>query len=429
MAALAAIASLAQAQTSLTVEQAVQEGLERSIGVRVAQSQTRQAEQRSRQALGLLGFRFDSQATYERYAAKQGFGPGTGSIDAKRVSFVLSYPVDLVGLGRKAADAARATEAGTRESVTVEEISAKQQIREAFYNVLRSQWNLDVQREALKAAEDRLEVARRQFVAGNVARFDVLRLETEVQRNQSAVLASENAVRLTKQVLNNAMSRDVSTEFQLETPFADVRKASLPTFDLSEGKLLALAEANRPEIRQLNKFLVARRFFTLTERGGNTPSLNLQAIYTRTFDPQPFTRENQTTLAANLSFPLWDSGITRARVRAAKEDERQVELNLERTRLGISLEVQSSVVRLRDALSQVTFAEKVVELQTEALRLAELRYSAGEGILLDVTTADADLRAALGNLVNARSEYLIALAALQKAVGTDDLPTVETAPK
>jgi outer membrane protein TolC len=172
--------------------------------------------------------------------------------------------------------------------------------------------------------------------------------------------------------------------------------------------------------------LVAREFFTYTERGGLAPSLNLSATYTRSINPGPFARENQTTLGATLSFPLWDSGITRARVRAAREDEVQTKLALEQVRLGVALGVKSAVVRLRNAAVQVNFAKKIVEQQTEALRLAELRYNSGEGILIDVTSADADLRQALGGLVNARAEYLTAYAALQQAIGLDALPQPAT---
>lgn len=414
----------------ITLEEAVRIGLENSIAIRNAQSQVRQAQQLSRQAIGQLGFRLDGLATYERYDAASSFGPGiTGSRDAQRASLVLSYPVDIIGLNRQAARASQRNESAVRENVTIESLAVKRSVREAFFNVLRAEWSVQVAQEALEAAQARLQITQARFNAGDVARFDVLRLETEVQRNASDLENAKNNVELAEQLLNNVLSREVGTPVEIESGYQDVRNAQLPSVDLAEAPLLALAYANRPELRQLDQFLEARRFLTQTRRAGNTPSLSLSATYTRTINPSAFQRENAVTLAANLSFPLWDSGITRARIAEAKEDELQTQLNLERARLGIGLDVKNSLVRLRNAAALVTFAEKTVALQTEALRLAELRYQAGEGILLDVTTADADLRAALGNLVNSRVEYLIAFAALQAATGVDQLPNPTQPPQ
>lgn len=423
---LALIVALCGAQLAfgqkLTVEQATQQGVENSIGVKAAQSQLRKAQQQTRQAIGSLGFRLDGQAYYERYDAERQFGFGSGAIDANRATLALSYPVDVTGLRQKALKAAKSNESAVEQGISVQTLQAKQDIRKAYYNALRAEWNVQVQMEALQAAKGRLENAKLLYNAGTAARFDVLRFETEVQRAESNLESSQNNVRLAKQVLNNAMSRDVDLPIELETPYSDVRKAELPLYDLAEGRLLQLAFDTRPELKQLASLLRAQEFFTYTERGGLSPGLNLQALYTHTINPNAFTRSNQVTVSATLSFPLWDSGITRARIAAAKEDENQTRLNVERSRLGISLEVKSAVVQLRNATAQIAFALKTVELQTEALRLAELRYNSGEGILLDVTSADADLRAALGALISARADYLIATAALQRAVGTDELP-------
>ena len=45
----------------------------------------------------------------------------------------------------------------------------------------------------------------------------------------------------------------------------------------------------------------------------------------------------------------------------------------------------------------------------------------GGGILLDVTTAQAELTRAQAAVVTARYQYLSAVASLQRAIGTDDL--------
>ncbi len=64
-------------------------------------------------------------------------------------------------------------------------------------------------------------------------------------------------------------------------------------------------------------------------------------------------------------------------------------------------------------------AQKQVDQAKEQYRLAVVRANAGEGITLDVTNAQTQLTTAETGLVNARYAYLIAYAALQRAIDQD----------
>jgi outer membrane protein len=106
---------------------------------------------------------------------------------------------------------------------------------------------------------------------------------------------------------------------------------------------------------------------------------------------------------------------------AAREVKEQAAIRLEQTKLGVSLEVRSALTRLSSARQAYDVAISGLAVATEALRLAQLRFDEGAGILLDVTTAQAESTRAQGAVVTARYQYLSAVAALQKAVGSDDL--------
>ena len=173
------------AAEKLTVEQATQVGLENSLDVKTAKSQLRKAKQQTNQALGSLGPKLDAQGYYERYDAKREFGFGDGAIDAKRASLVLNYPLDLSGLRGKALKAAKSNEDSIEQGIDVASIETKEEIRRAYFNVLRAEWAVQVQTETLTAAKGRLENAKLLYNAGAAARFDVLRFETEVQRKRS----------------------------------------------------------------------------------------------------------------------------------------------------------------------------------------------------------------------------------------------------
>ena len=186
-------------------------------------------------------------------------------------------------------------------------------------------------------------------------------------------------------------------------------------------RYIAVALKTRPDLRSAEDRTKFLNFISETERRGTLPSLSLSATHTRTLDPSVNQRDKSTTATAFLSFPIFDSGITRARVAAAKEDERQAQLAVEQIGLAVGLQVRQALVRLENAQQTLEVARKTVEQASEALRIAEVRYEAGEGILLDITDAQLSLTQAKQAVVAARYDYLAAYADLQFAVGTDDL--------
>jgi outer membrane protein len=119
-----------------------------------------------------------------------------------------------------------------------------------------------------------------------------------------------------------------------------------------------------------------------------------------------------------LSFPLFDGGITRARVAQAQEDLQIAELNLQQVKESIALEVRTAYLNLQDAAKRLEVARKGLGQATEALRLARVRYEAGVSLQLEISDAELAYTQAQTNLVNAQYDYLDAYAALQKAVGT-----------
>lgn len=407
---------LAFAQEPLSVEDAVAIGLRNSNAVKIAESQSEQARQARRQALGLLGPRVDAQLSHQRLTEATSFGQGvSGNKENTAGNLVITYPVDLLGVSRKAADAARLNELAAEANVEAVRNRVKGQVRSAYFNAVRAQEALTVQQALFQVTEDRLRNARLRFEVGDIPRFDVLRFETQLTQADAEVLNATNQVRLSLQSLNRALSRPAETEIVLAPP------AEVEDFALADAELVALALTERSEIRQLNYLRKARAFVTYTQRSGLTPSLSLRSTFSHNFKPSPFQLRNQGIFEAVVSVPLWDSGITRARIASAREDERQVELNLEERRLDITLEVQSALVQWRNAMQVLRVTQKSVELQTEAVRIAQLRYQEGESILLELTQAQTDLTNAQSAVVSARYQARIAAAALRQAVGRDDL--------
>lgn len=417
LAALLAFAASAVAWTQgLTLGEALAEARQNSFQIQIAKSRVAQAKQRERELKGFFGPRLDGQAVYQRYDIASSFGPGVkGNIDSKNLGLSLSYPVDVIGANKKTVSAAKFEIQSAEQGLRAQELQIDLLVRSAFYDVVAAQEAVEVRKEALSAIQVRLGNARKRFEVGDIARFDIVRIETEVSQAETELATAENDLRLAKQNLNNALTRPIDTDFETEPVTA------LPSMPAIPEELVAIAKESRPDLQQLKFGLKAQEFLTYATRAGSGPSLNLRASYNRNLEPSGFQLASQVVLEAVLSYPIWDSGVTTAKVKQSRELETQVKDQIKQLEINIDLEVRNALVNLRKANELLQLTERTVALQKEVLRIAQVRYDAGDGILLDVTQAQADLTAAQAVRVNARNQYLTAYAALQRAVGRDDL--------
>lgn len=414
-----AIAVSAQAPVggSMTLDDAVALAVERAFSIDIAGSEVAKTQAQLRQAQAVQGPRFGLNGSYTRYTEPVGSFPGqAGQIDSKVASATLSYRLDVFGQARTLIKSASAFEVSAEFSFDAAVNDVKFGVRQAYFGVLQAQENLEVQREALKATIDRRENVRLFLEAGEVAEFDLIQLDTEVSRAEAAVIAAENSVRLAKNALNNAIGIPIETAYEV-VPVA----AAEPLSDLKPEGYAQRAIEKRPDLEALRSQLDALEAVVRAESLALQPTVDVALTHQQTIDPPMGQRESTTLGVLQVAWTVFDNGLTRSAVRVAQENLTQAQTRLSQAELGVQLEVRQALVLVENALKQIAVSRRTVEQQEEALRLAQLRYNADEGILLEVTTAQTELTAARAGLVNARYAYEIALAQLQRALGVDEI--------
>ena len=182
----------------------------------------------------------------------------------------------------------------------------------------------------------------------------------------------------------------------------------------------------RAELKQAELGIKALEQARIADERAGRPSLSLQGFYSQTVNPTGFSPKSNASIGANITIPIVTSGLIQANAATAKAREERAKVLLEQAQLSVALEVRAALTQWETSLAEYKTASKNEELAREALRLANLRYDEQQGILLDVIVAQADLTAAESGVVNARTQLHIAYAALQKAVGRDDLTTDPT---
>lgn len=394
------------AQQTLSMDDAIQIAERNAFSIQTSNANLEKLRLVVEQGRSGLGPSLTFNGTYQRFDRVF-----AGELGQSSVNLQLSQAIDIMGNVRRGVRAARESYDAGHSNVETAKNDLHRDVRKSYIRVLQASALMTVQKEAVKDQEATLKNTEDQFRAGAVAKVDVLRAKTQLAQSQSDLIAATNNYQLAKEAFNNTLARPIDTPFDL------VDLTSLPEVPGSVENYVKEAQVKRPEVVGLKHTLSAARYNTKINERGLQPSLNL-AIQP-SYNPSPGFGGFKTQVVGvlSLAFPLWDSGATRARVKSSRQDEKLLEIQVQQVALGISLEVSQAFTNLENSKARYSLAQDQLTLAEENFRIAGLRYKAGEGINLEVTDAETRLTQARIGVVNARYDYLSALADLQRAVG------------
>ncbi len=179
----------------------------------------------------------------------------------------------------------------------------------------------------------------------------------------------------------------------------------------------------RPEILQADANIAAARKGIQIARRSSQPSLSAVLGYDYTPTAAGFARVNQAQVGLNLNVPIFDGGLSRARIHEAEGDVASAETSRRQAVDQVQVEVEQAYLTLLQARDRVAVANVGLSQAQEASRLAQVRYSAGVsqnvGVspILELSAAQTSLTQAQSNVVNALYDYNTARAQIDRAVG------------
>lgn len=414
---------LAQESRPMTLKEAVALARRNAFSVITAEADARATSATIDQARAATLPYLTFDATYQRFDREIAveFDPMSPPIvvrpvDRKSLQLNLTQRVDLFGLYRLGVSGTQSLQSASSRRVVAAMNDAATAAKSAFFQVLKAQEFVAVAEEQLAAAKEHLRVAEQQYEAGRVAKFDVIRFQSEVSAAEQALIQANNNLSLAKAGFNFALARDTATPVEL------VKPAGLPTVARTIEDLIDVAKETRPEILAAKDLVEYQLKYRQAREREGWPSLNISANYSRDPDASGFGSAKDTLSAtAFLSFPIFEGGLIRARVKQAKAEEEKAKISFAQIGLAVEVEVRREFFNVEAAKKMIESTEKNVEVAREALRLAELRYREGVGTPLEVADATASFTRARTAHVNAVYDYWDAVARLQRAVGTEDV--------
>jgi outer membrane protein len=407
----------------LGLDEAVNIGLENAPKIVARIGDYVAAQQRVNQALAPLLPQLTGTGSYGRqrqvspltnnFAFTNDFG--SASVTASQLLFDF-------GRTWAAKDAAKSNAQATKEALEGQKLDIAQLVKTQYFTLLLSKRLVEVNLAALDRAEVNLRSAQGFFQVGTQPKSFVTRAEVDVANGRVNVIVAQNAVSLARVALNTAMGIAVNAPTELKDLLSYV------DFPTNRDQLVSEALQNRPEYRGAKAQADAAdatvrqtyRDFFPNLFGSGTYGLvginGLPAINSRSANGF-IDSNNDWTVGLTLSWSIFDGGGKIARYKEAKANLEAAQARVRDTELQVWQNVEQAYLNLGASAESIGAAQKAVESAEENYQLARGRFDAGVANIIELTDAQLALTQAQSTEAVALSNYRIAIANLERALG------------
>jgi outer membrane protein len=318
--------------------------------------------------------------------------------------------LDTAGRTRAELARARADVAAGTANVSLTERDLKRLVTTAYYRALLARRLVQVAHDTL--AESQKFQARTQalFQGGEAAKADVVKASADVSFQLQSVNSAETEAELANHDLASFWTADVNPRLDL----VDALDAQLPPPETP-------ATANKPFLARLEfRLYAAQKAGFLADvrraRADLLPQLNM--TYQYGLDSLRVSSADRGYAAfVHLDIPIFDWFRARSTIRQFRLQAAQVDTARQEAERTFSRDYQDALTRVRQLYEQLTIAEKQVQLSNDNYQMSRLRYEGGEGLALDVVTAQNLLAQAKTNYFTTKANYWNAKADLEIAAG------------
>jgi outer membrane protein len=347
--------------------------------------------------------------------------PGTsiaaGTIQTSAVSDRFSYGGQLTQLvtdfGRTSAlvGSSRSSAQAQDDLATLTHAQVRLNVREAYYQVLGAEAVL----RAAQAAQ-----ANRHLIAKQLNALAQSELKSTVDVNFAEVLASEADLSVVR-----ARSVVAQQRARLATAMGSTRTITAPLAEpispdalpADPDDLQVGAQNQRADLSAAKAQQHAAQQFAAAEKRLSYPTLDIGAAAGEIPYRDKTLQDSYAAAGFNLSIPILNGGLFAARRAEAESEANARAHDVQELHLEVTEQVRNSWQRANEAFQSLAVTARLVAQSKEALRLAQARYDAGLGSIVELNEAQVNETSAEISAADANYTYLSRRAELDFAAG------------
>ena len=394
---------------SLTLAEAIQTALAANTGLRVTQAGEQSADAALKQARGRNSIAAEASDTLRTSKTRDEDAQASNTL-------ALSARLPLYSGGANEANIA-ASELGVRAArLTTERAreDLKYEVTAAYWDAVEAGKKIEVQRDTVNKYDAHLKNVTALYEAGAQAKIDVLRSSVELSNARQELTRAENAYAVNLAALRNLLN------ISRTEPLTLTSEVAYQPFETTMENCILYANRSRLDLAEERMKVQQKELAVESARAGKKPtvSLTLGTGLSSQFQPRHDTNTD-VSASVGVSWNIFDSGVTRAAIEAAEAERDIALLTLKKAEETIDLNLRKAYLNMREAEQRFTATGDAVRQAREDAHIANERYRAGEGILLDIIDAQTALSAAETNAISARYDYARYRAQVENIMGTE----------
>lgn len=417
-AAQAAVAANdAVAAAPLTLEAAEAAALANQPRMLAAQARARASAERIREAraglLPVVGFNASGARV-----ADAGTAIAAGGLTTSSISDRFAYGGNLAQLvtdfGRTSAlvASARSNAEAQLDQATLTRAQVRLNVRSAYFGVLGAE-------AVLKAAQ--AARANRALVSRQLSALAQSELRSTLDVNFANVLESEAELAVV-----HAQSLVAQQRARLATAMGLTQTMTVPLADIAgtgeampgaPDDLQQQAQVQRADLHAVIASQQAAQHFAQAEKRLRYPTLHVLGAAGEIPFHDHTLHDQYAAAGFNLSVPVFNGGLFAARRAEAEQEAAARAHDVAESKLEVTEQVRDAWYRADEAFRSLDVSARLMAQSKEALRLAQDRYDAGLGSIVELNEAQLNETSAEISAADAKYTYLARRAELDFAAG------------
>jgi outer membrane protein len=377
---------------------------------RIAQASAAAAQASARSREVFAGFLPAASASVA-YGRQSGSAAGRtvdGSSPLYAASVNAQVPIWDFGRTLEGVRSARAAAGAALSDLDAARAEQAFQVTQAYFGVLAAEALVAVADDTIVQMQKHLALAQAQLDVGRRTRFDVTRAEVDLANARIQKIQADNGVATARAALAAAIGEDLAGA-RLVEPAGEDRPDPRP------ADAVAAALRARPEIVALDRRVAAAEASTAAVRDAWYPTFAASGQVT--WQDNSFPLHHSWQVLGTLSWPFLNGGADVARLAEAAAALDVARATRDAEALQVKVEAEQAALAVIEARARRDVSKVLVAQATENLDLAEGRYQAGVGSIVDLADAQAALTSARAGAIRAVFDLATARARLVRAVG------------
>lgn len=317
---------------------------------------------------------------------------------------------------------------------------------EAYWNLLYAIEDLKVKQQSLQLARDLLEKNKKEVEVGKLAPLEVLNAETVVAQREADILAAEVLIERREDLLKYHLDMSDVQELKPKS-IVPMDRPDFVKKVISFDEAWQVAQVKRPDLRANRKTIENNEFMMSVVKNKMLPGLDLSFSYWSPgisgdrilyLEDNPFLgiiigkeeggagdaigdafkfQHNNWNVALTLTIPL-SNVTTRAEYVKSRMELEKSQLELEDNQKFAMLDVNDAVREVETHIKRVEAYRLARELAQKRLEAEEKKLDVGLTTNYFVLTYQEELATARSTEIKSMMDYILALARLDRAMGT-----------